>query len=288
MKKTLSGLLLVVFAISIVSCVNDNIRFEKHESGLEFKIIEKGQGEKVKLEDVMVLNFSYEKEGGEIIFESNKSDRKYLRKVAAPSHKGGSFEDGIMLLSEGDSAVFRINAESFLRYSESYSILPKNITSEDFIIVKLRVIEIIEREEYDAIITEKFHKDKESEMAVLENYLKNANITDSPTESGIYYIEQKKGTGPKAELGNSVSVHYTLKLVDGQVIETSLDKRPFSFILGKGQVIKAWDIGIGMMREGGKAMLIVPSDLAYGEKGSGSILPYSTLIFEVELISVNK
>ena len=105
----------------------------------------------------------------------------------------------------------------------------------------------------------------------------------------MYYIETLKGTGKKAGDEKKVKVHYTLYLTDGTKLQSSLDGgQPFEFTLGKGQVIRGWDEGISMMNEGGKAELIVPSIIGYGERGKGKdIPPFTPLVFEVELLEVN-
>ena len=106
------------------------------------------------------------------------------------------------------------------------------------------------------------------------------------TESGLTYIEITPGTGPSPILGDGVVVHYTGWLEsDGTKFDSSLDTgSPAEFVLGN--VIEGWNEGLALMSEGGTTRLIIPSDLAYGEGGSGSIPPGATLIFDVELIEV--
>lgn len=108
------------------------------------------------------------------------------------------------------------------------------------------------------------------------------------TASGLEYIEVEPGTGTEAEAGKTVSVHYTGKFQDGQVFDSSISRgEPITFQLGKGKVIKGWDEGIALMKVGGKAQLIIPPDLAYGERGAGGVIPpNSTLLFDVELVDV--
>ena len=108
------------------------------------------------------------------------------------------------------------------------------------------------------------------------------------TASGLEYIEIEAGTGAQAEAGKTVSVHYTGKFQDGKVFDSSISRgEPISFPLGKGNVIKGWDEGIALMKVGGKAQLIIPPHLAYGERGaSGAIPPNATLVFDVELVAV--
>jgi len=107
------------------------------------------------------------------------------------------------------------------------------------------------------------------------------------TASGLEYVITSKGNGKQATAGDKVKVHYTGKLLDGTKFDSSVDRGdPFSFQLGKGQVIKGWDEGIALLVEGDKATLTIPAELGYGAQGSGSIPANSKLIFDVELIAV--
>jgi FKBP-type peptidyl-prolyl cis-trans isomerase len=108
------------------------------------------------------------------------------------------------------------------------------------------------------------------------------------TASGLEYIEVEAGTGAQAEAGKTVAVHYTGKFQDGKVFDSSVSRgEPIEFPLGKGRVIKGWDEGIALMKVGGKAQLIIPPDLGYGERGAGGVIPpNATLVFDVELVEV--
>ncbi len=127
----------------------------------------------------------------------------------------------------------------------------------------------------------------EQELQVLNQYIEDNNITVSPTESGLYYIEDVAGTGAKPEYNDIVKVHYNGYLLDSTKFDSSIDRNePFEFKLGTGQVIKGWDEGVALMNVGGKATLIIPSHLAYGSYAVGPIPPYSTLLFEIEILSI--
>ncbi len=131
---------------------------------------------------------------------------------------------------------------------------------------------------------------KEAEMKAenakkaIEELKKGATVT----ESGLAYKITKKGSGPKAESGKTVSVHYTGKLTDGTKFDSSYDRnQPIDFPLGQGRVIKGWDEGVALLNVGSKATFIIPPDLAYGARGAGGVIPpNATLIFEVELVHV--
>jgi FKBP-type peptidyl-prolyl cis-trans isomerase len=128
---------------------------------------------------------------------------------------------------------------------------------------------------------------QQKEQSEIREYLQKNNLTGSPTASGLYYIETKAGTGPKAMPGNTVKVHYKGTLLDGTKFDSSYDRSaPFEFELGAGQVIKGWDEGIAMMRLGSKGILIIPYDLGYGKGDRSAIPAYSTLVFEVELVEI--
>ncbi|MCF8374110.1 MAG: FKBP-type peptidyl-prolyl cis-trans isomerase [Bacteroidales bacterium] len=135
-------------------------------------------------------------------------------------------------------------------------------------------------------------KDNTTDLALQEEqllveYLQNNNITAAPTPSGLYYIESVHGIGNAPQSGDSVLVHYTGYTIYGEKFDSSYDRNEaFGFRLGTGRVIAGWDEGIGYMQKGAEATLIIPSSLAYGASGVPGIPPYSTLLFEVKLISI--
>lgn len=115
-----------------------------------------------------------------------------------------------------------------------------------------------------------------------ENKTKEGVVT---TESGLQYKVITEGTGKKPKATDIVQVHYTGKLIDGTVFDSSKGDKPVEFPLNR--VIPGWTEALQLMKEGAKWELYIPANLAYGPRGSGAIEPYSTLIFEVELLKVN-
>jgi peptidylprolyl isomerase len=108
------------------------------------------------------------------------------------------------------------------------------------------------------------------------------------TPSGLKYVDAVVGIGKQPQAGQTAVVHYTGWLMDGKKFDSSKDRgQPFTFTLGRGQVIKGWDEGVATMKVGGKRTLIVPPDLGYGARGAGGVIPpNATLKFEVELLDV--
>lgn len=134
---------------------------------------------------------------------------------------------------------------------------------------------------------EKEKREAEEQKKAEEEMEKHAAGFDK-TDSGLRYKILKNGDGKKAERGNTVSVHYEGMLMNGQVFDSSFRRnQPIDFQLGVGQVIPGWDEGIGLLRVGDKARLVIPSQLAYGSAGAGGVIPpNAALIFDVELMDI--
>lgn len=117
----------------------------------------------------------------------------------------------------------------------------------------------------------------------------SSSTPSTPTDTGTLVVEDiVVGTGPEAAAGNVVTVDYTGTLTNGQVFDSSYAAgTPFTFQVGVGQVIRGWDLGVPGMRVGGKRRLTIPPSLGYGNQAVGPIPPNSTLVFEIELLSID-
>ncbi|RNI26210.1 FKBP-type peptidyl-prolyl cis-trans isomerase [Rufibacter latericius] len=126
------------------------------------------------------------------------------------------------------------------------------------------------------------------EETLIQKYLTDNNITDyTKTASGLYYVKKEAGTGDKPVAGNLVEVNYVGKFIQGgQKFDSSYDRaQTFKFVLGQKKVIAGWDEGVALMQKGEKALLLVPSRLAYGLYGSGGIPPNTPIMFDIHLIN---
>jgi peptidylprolyl isomerase len=121
-----------------------------------------------------------------------------------------------------------------------------------------------------------------------DNWVMKTYPSAQKTASGLYYVVVQEGTGEQAVKGKTVAVHYSGKLTNGNEFDNSYRRgEPIEFKLGIGQVIPGWDEGIGLMNVGSKYTLIIPSELGYGKRGAGGVIPpNATLVFETELVSV--
>lgn len=131
----------------------------------------------------------------------------------------------------------------------------------------------------------------ETDDKIISEYLTKNKIKASRTQSGLYYVISKEGTGAKLKAGQRVAMKYLGTFLDGKRFDGNMDENfelkgsPFRFVLGAGQVIRGWDEGIQFMSVGSQGTLYLPSPLAYGPGSVGPIPPNSILVFKVEVVS---
>jgi len=263
------------------------VKYSKSKTtGLSYVMHKSNKGPKLKLDDVVTLNLKYITSKDSLVFDSWKMGKPIQLKIAKASFKG-DLMDGLTLLTVGDSASFLINADSL--FTKTFGApRPAFIDSSSFLSFTVKVISTTTDA---ALKAEELKAEKENAMKeneVIAKYIADKQITPSKSSSGLMYIISEPGAGEQAQAGKTVKVHYTGRLLDGTKFDSSLDRNdPIEFKLGQGMVIKGWDEGIALLKVGGKALLIIPSNLAYGSRGAGGVIPpFSPLTFEVELVSV--
>jgi FKBP-type peptidyl-prolyl cis-trans isomerase len=285
-KKWRVLVLVLAFGSSILSSCSyfgDYPGFNEADSGLLYKFHEDSDSQQANIGDFMTVEMRYRTNEDSLLFDG--VGETIPLELVAPVF-AGDINEALSMMSKGDSATFVIRADSFLLKNAHLTRLPDFIDKDSRIIFDIRMhnvqsIEELEMEKNKAR-TEGLKKEEEDINAyILEN-----NISANPDATGLYYVSIRQGTGQKASAGLRVSVHYTGKFLDGTLFDSSYSRgKPIEFELGRGYVITGWDQGILKMRKGGKAMLLIPSDIGYGE-GRGQIPPYTPLVFEVELIDV--
>lgn len=281
------SLFILASVLLIFTACNNSDGYKEADSGLLYKFHKKNKDNRKPQEgDVIVLKLKYEAPDGKLLFNSGDQNRAYMKTLKAPSHRGGGLQEALAMMHINDSASFKINAFKFYRLTERHQNLPEGINKDDKLTLHIRLLKILDKKDFGKHLSKAQHKSKEKEKKQLKNYLKLTNTKVSPDSSGLYIIHENKGNGIKPDTGDIVKVHYTLKLISGKFLETSLNKKPMTFKIGEGNVIKGLDIGLQKIKKGGKARLLIPSELAYGKEGKNNILPYSTLIYEIELLDV--
>jgi peptidylprolyl isomerase len=217
-------------------------------------------------------------------FINTYKDGKLFEMEVGTGQLGVGFETGILSMQVGEKATFIVPFNLAFGAKGYNGFIPPFAT----IVFDAELVEVISAEAMQA------KRDKEAKEAAAKEqkdiaiYLKANKITAKPTPSGLYFVPTVQGSGKMAQAGKKVKVHYTGYLLNGTKFDSSLDRNePFEFVLGQGNVIPGWDEGLSMMKEGGKAKLVIPSSLGYGARGAGEVIPPSSpLVFEVELIKV--
>lgn len=242
-----------------------------------------GKGSTPQPGDKMKVNMTLMLTNGKEIYSSKKQNKPLLFEFGRQIENKG-VEEALSMMPEGSR--LQIIVPSALGFGEEGR--GEFVPPYSPLVYKIEMLDIVTKAEEDKAAREKTEKAKSTEEADREHYLKANNIKVKPLPSGLYYVETKTGKGQAPKPGDKVKVHYTGYLTDGTKFDSSLERgQPYEFEVGKGRVIKGWDEGICLMKPGGKAKLVIPSKLGYGERGGGDkIGPYVTLVFDIELLSV--
>ena len=285
-KKT--SLIIIVILMGLYSCNTSKYKgYSRTKSGIHYKLIQFGESsEKAKPGDYITIDISYKTILDSVFFEGRRKLK--LTEPAFP----GSIDECFLMLAKDERASFIISANDFFRKTIETT-LPAFIQPEDPMKVEVDVIDIQTEVEY---IMEKeaflhwIEDFGDYEKVILRQYIDNEKVEIEPTESGLFHIILNEGNDEKVFPGDTVTVHYEGKFLNGKFFDSTKRRNsPFQFVFGKKwQVIEGLEEAIGRMTEGEKALFIIPSQLGFGETGSstGIIPPYTSTLFEVELLDV--
>lgn len=276
MKKIVATLLLVISGVSLWAQQHKEIA----ENCVKYRIIsDKTDGRAVDGDTNSVLYINYklavESTDSTLVETFSKNSPVYIP-VNEPS-----FRKLFELLSVGDSAELITNADTFFEKSFGQS-RPEFIKEGDNIKFIIKVLKVMNEQEIEEKEQEDMAKLQQTDSLAFNQMI--STLPDAKkTTSGLYYVVEKVGKGKAPKKGDEVRVLYRGTLLNGQVFDENLTEG-IPFTVGLGQFIPGWEEMVLLMKIGDKVKAIIPWNLAYGPRGNGPIPPYSTLVFEMELI----
>jgi FKBP-type peptidyl-prolyl cis-trans isomerase FkpA len=261
------------------------------KDGMQYKIIRKmpESGMSPKMGDIVEMNIKVHV-GDSALFDSRLVNGN--KPVSFPIQKPTFTSDpvkGFMMMKPGDSAVFYVKVDSL---KKSGAQLPPWMKAGDRLEYNVSLVSVKSAAEAKEQAEQAGKAQAGIDTKVLNDYFGQNHITPLKTPMGVYYTITKEGMGEKATTGQTVVVNYTGKTLDGKTFDSNVDSNfhhvsPFSFTLGKHQVIAGWDDGIPMIKKGGKGTLYIPSPLAYGAQSPSPAIPAnSVLVFDVEVTDI--
>jgi len=264
--------------------------FQMSPTGLEYKMVVDAPGANTpKIGDAVEMHINTHV-GDSSLFNSRKlnNNQPVPFTLAAPAFKGDLVE-GFMMMSPGDSAVFRVSVDSLRKAGAQ--LLPW-MKDGDMIEYEVAMVSVKSQDQIKKEVAEKSARQISIDDSLIQDYLKKNNIKAVKTPSGLYYKIAKLGTGLMAQKDQQVTVNYTGKTLDGNTFDSNIDPKfnhvqPFMFIVGAGHVIKGWDEGLTYFNKGATGTLFIPSGLAYGERSPSPAIPSNAvLMFDIEAVNV--
>lgn len=314
MKKTILLVVCAVFATTLFAQKNPLDGFTKSPSGVNYKFhIKNDAGTPVKADDVIVGKF-WIMFGDSIMTDGSKMESQPFLSASSDQRVfKGDLIDGVLLMKKGETCTFAFERDSIAKL---FPQIPDYFKSGMYAYWKIQIDDIKTAEQMKAE-NEKMQKEQEG-MAAQRKVMADSLIKLEPQKIQeaikTYGIENKLKDGiyfkplfysnntEKIENGDKVKVHYIGKFTDGKLFDTSVEEEakkagkhqqgrayePLEFSIGAKMMIPGFEAGVKMMSKGDKALLLIPSKLAYGEGGRGEIDPATPLMFEIEVVSIEK
>lgn len=289
-------ILLLILLVSISAKSQESV--EGSLNGVKFTILAAAKdAKKIKLDDIITFNFIAKTDKDSVLLSSYQMGQPAKVQVQA-SKNVADLMDIFPLLSINDLATVSIPTDSVFKGNDQDRppFFPKG--SSMIYTIKIENIQTIAEAMADR--DKALEEIKNAEKDSVAKYIAKNNLPIKSTASGLMYVVTKASTKIMPAAGDTVVVSYVGKTLDGKLFDTSIEAEavkgglsqpgrvyePISLTIGRGEVIPGWDEGILLMNEGSSATFIIPSDLGYGPQGNGAIQPFTTLLFNVELIQV--
>ncbi|HWZ21499.1 MAG TPA: FKBP-type peptidyl-prolyl cis-trans isomerase [Cytophagaceae bacterium] len=284
----------IIFAALAFTLLLSSCKEYKSDDGIQYKIIVDSAGPVVELGGVAFINMTYYNEKD--TFDSKKAYRGQPFPIRIPDSiiEKSSLERGLRMLSKGDSASFIISTDSLYkgvpRDKMPVEIKPGSMTTFFIRVVSVLSrdsVKVLEKKRQDQMVAAELQRQVQAQMdtVTILDYIKVHKLKAKRTPDGVYYVVTKAIEGITLQPGDTAKTFYTGKLLDGTTFDSNVGKEPFTLVVGMGQVIRGWDSGLMALKKGEKATLLIPSNLAYGERGAGgSIPPNAILLFDLEVL----
>ncbi|MBR4773296.1 MAG: FKBP-type peptidyl-prolyl cis-trans isomerase [Bacteroidales bacterium] len=290
MKKQIRlATLLVAGTAMLAACGSGDMKgYKQTENGLYYRFEQQDKNaQQVEEGDVLVGEMTIRLDTTVLRTNVGRTERLM---PAIPMYDG-VLHEGIMMMHVGEKATFAIEADSMAKFMQPNQMPPMYEKGKGMkFYYEINLQDIVTKDEFaaeQANYEAEMEKARSAEPELIANYVKENNIKAQPNADGLYVIVKKQGKGTKVAVGRQVAIHYTGRLLDGTVFDSSVGNEPLSYVVGQMGLIRGWEEGVMGQPEGSQLQLIIPSALGYGSQGAGQMIPpYSTLVFDLDIVSV--
>ncbi len=276
-----------VLMMAVVTSCTDNSKFKgftKGENNVWYKVHQKsGDTLKPEVNDYVTVEMRYYLKDT-VLFDSKNLEEKFQFPIIKPMFEGDIYE-GMKLMAPGDSFTFAVVADSFFYKTANMKKLPDFVTPGEPMYFDIKMKQVLTPEQYQQKKQQELLQQSLQQEQALNRYLKENNITEEPLPSGLYYTVLQKGYGRKPKSGEMCQVYLHVEAIGlNYVLFDNYNDDPIFIEFGKPFDTKGLMEGLGLMKEGEKARLIVPAKIGVGADGNnGTVPPFSTIIYEVKL-----
>jgi len=297
----------VLFGLLLLLSIACNRSEKETPSGLKFTVVKAGDGVLPKTEEVLVFNYLFKDSKDSVWTDTFKED--FPAAIMIADSAAIATENGMVqmlrMVSKGDSIALEISIKDFFMDMLKGPV-PPDLDTTLMLSYRIKVNGIVSRDSFMAFQNEYMMKKQviqlEKDLASIDSYLAEKNITAEKTESGLRYVITKPGLGENGKTGQVVKVNYTGYLLDGQYFDSSIkavaeekgiyDVRrepytPYDVTIDQSSVIKGWHEAFKLLNKGSKATFYIPSMLAYGAQQRSEIIKEnSVLVFDLEVVDI--
>lgn len=280
---------MVAGTMLLTACGSGDMKgYKQTADGLYYRFeVQNKDAQQVQEGDVLVGEMTLRLDTTVLLSNVGRTERLM---PAIPSYDG-VLHEGLLMMHVGDKVTFAIEADSMAKFMQPNQMPPMYEQGKGMkFYYEINLQDIVTKEEFaeeQANYQTQMEQVRQQEPELIANYVKENNIKAQPTAEGLYIIVKKAGKGTKVAVGRQVAMHYTGRLLDGTVFDSSIGKEPLSYVVGQMGLIRGWEEGVMGQPEGTQLQLIIPSAMGYGSQGAGQqIPPYSPLVFDIEILSV--